>query len=560
MKVKTKDKTVATTIESSIQENNKIMIKIMTALVVFTACCLLLLWLLAMFVKQAGSSAIGIERANGMQSEWTYEVMQSLLLGEDVSVELDAAKCDFAEWYASYEGLGIKDSSVQEAFDLAIAGHLELHAIANESVNVSVEEEAFTEVISELSSKHKEVSDYMSTVSAYYSEREELNYKGFMIMVGLSLIVNTFLAITTPRYIRKVSKTLSSTIAEPINSVATWATDLSMGAEDLEFNDNQTSIQEINQMVKAFQVMAQSIKENVSVVQRVAEGDMTALANIRSAKDSLAKNLYKMVEMNDLMFGEVSQIAQEVAGSADDIANASNSLAHSCTQQVHSIADFRQAVDETVKLLNVNVQKIGESKELSETIKGEVALSNEKMEQLLDAMRDILASSEKISAVIKTIEDIAAQTNLLALNASIEAARAGEAGRGFAVVAGEVGSLAAQSANAVVESRKLIEDTINKANIGNVISNETSESFKMIIESVSAIHKCNDEMQDMGQRQKEQLTVIENDIQVISDAVDSNAAISEETAASCDLLNENAENLRLAMNKFNLRKRETEEA
>lgn len=196
---------------------------------------------------------------------------------------------------------------------------------------------------------------------------------------------------------------------------------------------------------------------------------MTAFVNIRSSKDSLAKNLYKMVQTNDLMFNEITQVAQGVADSANDIAD---------------------------------------------------------------------------------------QTNLLALNASIEAARAGEAGRGFAVVAGEVGSLATQSATAVVESRKLIEDTIHKASIGNHITNDTSETFKLIIKSVDAIYKCSDEMEDMGQRQKAQLSVIERDIQAISDAVDANAAISEETAASCDVLNENAENLRVAMGKFNLRKRE----
>ena len=154
---------------------------------------------------------------------------------------------------------------------------------------------------------------------------------------------------------------------------------------------------------------------------------MTAFVNIRSAKDSLAKNLYKMVQTNDLMFNEITQIASDVASGADDI-----------------------------------------------------AASNEKMQQLLKAMGDITESSDKIFAVIKTIEEIADQTNLLALNAAIEAARAGEAGKGFAVVAGEVGNLAAQSANAVIESRQLIEDTIKKASIGNTITNETSEAFKKL--------------------------------------------------------------------------------
>jgi len=550
MKKRTKENNVVTTIEAGIQNNNKVMIRIMTFLVIFTAVSLLTVSSLALFVKNAGLNAIAIERANGMQNDWYFEVMQSVQEGTALTVETDPANCEFGQWLAGYNQMKIKSAEIQNCYDMALVAHEELHAFGEKAAGGDAMG------VSELNQKHKELDEYLTKVSAYYSEREALNYSGLVYMADISLIVNILLAIFTPRYIRKASKKLSSTIAEPVSAVAKWATDLAMGSDELDFNDTQTSLEEINQMIEAFQVMAQSIQENVHVVQRVAEGDMTAFVNIRSSKDVLAKNLYKMVQTNDLMFNEITQIAQSVAIGADDIANASNSLAHSCTSQVQSIADFKQAVDETAKLLNKNVEKISQSMGLSDTIKGEIALSNEKMEQLLEAMDAIQKSSEKIFVVIKTIEDIADQTNLLALNASIEAARAGEAGKGFAVVAGEVGSLAAQSANAVVESRKLIEDTINKANIGNVISNETSESFKMITDSVDEIYQCNNEMSKMGQLQMEQLHVIEKDIQVISDAVDSNAAISQETAASCDLLNESAENLRLAMSKFNLRKRE----
>ncbi len=554
MKVKTKEKSVITSIDGGIQKNNKFMVKVMVALVVFTAASLFILGALALLVKTNMESALSMEKAYSIQSEWTNEVIRSLVAGTTPNVELDATKCEFAQWHANYDGVAIDDGSVQANFDLAVALHKELHDMANAAIGA--DQDTVGETVAALADKQKELSSKISIVSSYYAANQSRNYSVFVVVINMSIIVNALFAIVTPRIIRKASKELSNTIATPINAVAKWATDLSMGSDDLDFNDAQTSLGEINQMIEAFRVMAKSIQENVNVVQRVAEGDMTAFVNIRSSKDSLAKGLYKMIQTNDLMFNEITSIAQGVANSADDIANASNSLAHSCTQQVHNISDFKEAVEETANLLNRNVEKINESKNLSDTIKDEVTLSNEKMEQLLTAMKDITEASEKIFVVIKTIEDIADQTNLLALNASIEAARAGEAGKGFAVVAGEVGSLAMQSANAVVESRKLIEDTINKANIGNDITNETSETFKKIIESVNSIYHCNDEMRDMGQLQKKQLNVIENDIQAISDAVDSIAAVSEETAASCDLLNESAEDLRMAMSKFNLRKRE----
>ena len=558
MEHKEEQGSVMANIRQKIRINNMRVVRLTLTLIIFSVIGYLASGVCSNYIKKLAESAEGIEKAHNYVNEWTNDVLTAIAKGTQMENETDSEKCMFAQWEKDFDGMTIKDSEAAKAYEESLRLHDELHQIyqKNAGVTIGTDVQQATAVIDQLNAVQDTFSKNINVVTEYYAERESLNFSGSKLVLMISLLGNIIFSIIAPKVIRKYSNKLSEEIADPVNAVADWATELSLGSDELEFHGMTTDIKEINQMIAAFQIMAKGIKENVHVVQRVAEGDMTAFVNIRSAKDSLSKNLYKMVQTNDLMFNEITEIANQVAGGADDIANASNSLASNCTQQIQSISDFKDAVSETMNLINDNVERIGKSKDLSGAIKEEVAISNEKMEQLLKAMEDISQSSEKIFAVIKTIEDIADQTNLLALNASIEAARAGEAGKGFAVVASEVGSLAKQSADAVVESRQLIEDTINKANIGNVITNETSETFNKIVDSIDAIYRFNDEMNDAGKLQKNQMDAIGTQIQGIADAVGMNAAISEETAASCDLLNENAEKLRDAMSKFNLRKRE----
>lgn len=61
-------------------------------------------------------------------------------------------------------------------------------------------------------------------------------------------------------------------------------------------------------------------------------------------------------------------------------------------------------------------------------------------------MRETSGSSEKISKMIRVIDEIAFQTDVMALNAAVEAVDSGCDGTGFAAVAAEVRNLVQRSA------------------------------------------------------------------------------------------------------------------
>lgn len=555
---KKNNQSVITTIGQHIKDSNSIMIKIMLFLIVFSIVNLGISAYFSKNMRDLAQEASGVEEARNHMNKWVSDLIISITDGSEFANVTSLDNCDFAKWKLAFDKSVFKNNKeALDAFEKAGELHDEVHLIYknNRKITIQKEPDKALDLVNSITAKYEEFSNNLDIVTDYYVKQENLSYVLTVVQGIISIVLSICLIFVTSRIIRKYADRLANTLAEPVNKVAQWAEELSLGADEVDFGETTTTIEELNQMIEAFRVMAEGVKKNVHVVQRVAEGDMTVYVDIRSEKDNLSQNLYKMVQNNDLMFNDISRIAAEVSGSADEIANASNSLAENCTQQVHGIAEFRDALLETVDLINENVGRIEKSKELTGDIKDEVALSNEKMEQLIKAMEAITESSQKISAVITTVEEIAAQTNLLALNASIEAARAGEAGRGFAVVANEVGNLAAQSADAVVASRKLIEDTVEKANVGNRITNETSATFNKIVERVDNIYRFNDEMSVAGQEQKEKMAKIESGIGVIADAVDTNAAISEETSASCDLLSENADRLRQSMARFNLRQR-----
>ena len=176
------------------------------------------------------------------------------------------------------------------------------------------------------------------------------------------------------------------------------------------------------------------------------------------------------------------------------------------------------------------------------------------MKALMEEMDRINDTSKKIQNIIAEIEDIASQTNLLSLNAAIEAARAGEAGRGFAVVAEQIRKLAEQSAQSAVDTRSLIEGSLQEIERGNQAAEAAAESLEQIVTGVKEIAADSRRLSEESTAQAQAMEQAEVGVTQISEVVQSNSASAEESSATSEELSAQAYSLNEVVGKFTLRR------
>ncbi len=238
------------------------------------------------------------------------------------------------------------------------------------------------------------------------------------------------------------------------------------------------------------------------------------------------------------------QIAEETVRSSSLVSASSVSLSNSSNTQAASTEETSASLESISNNTRKNAENTQQAQKLAILSKELTDEGEKKMQDLAAAMTLIQTSSNEISKIIKTIDEIAFQTNILALNAAVEAARAGEAGAGFAVVADEVRNLAQRSAIASQETESKIAQSLSSSKNGISITNQVQENLTKI---TSNIHAMNDLMKEISQSSVEETEGIEqvtSAMHQISSLTQKNAASAEETSSASTELEAQAERLK----------------
>ncbi|HZZ11204.1 MAG TPA: methyl-accepting chemotaxis protein [Paraburkholderia sp.] len=287
---------------------------------------------------------------------------------------------------------------------------------------------------------------------------------------------------------------------------------------------------------------------------RIAQGRLDQPIAARGTNEigRLFSGLAKMQASVARTVQTVRDSADSIHLGADEIATGNADLSARTESQAASLEETASSMEELTATVRQNAEHAREANALAETALEATSRGSQVVNEVVDKMRGIAQSSDKIAEIISVIDGIAFQTNILALNAAVEAARAGEQGRGFAVVAGEVRGLAQRSAQSAKEIKTLISESVAEIQGGSTLVEHAGAAMGNVSASILRVTQM---MAEISASSLEQSTGIEQVNQAVvqmDEMTQQNAALVEEAAAAAASLHQQTQQLKQAVSVFEI--------
>lgn len=541
----------------------------------------------------SGASVIALNTLNKQTKKISEKWMTSLELAEKMNVlTSDYRMFQYAHLTTQEDNLMKEYEQKLESLEREIekySDEYEKAATTSEEKKLLLEAkkqwEAYqrnSEIVLTLSREHRteeanqkmlgEIKDYYDDFQETYEKLVEYNERGseketqkvetIFRVVGISTVIMAVLVALIALYISYI---VIQVIVEPLEAVKNTISEVTKG--NLEVYIDYQSKDEFGILSKQVNYFVEELQSIIlderTILEEMASGNFNVTSEIpekyigdfRPILSSMKKIKYDLGKM----LSNISNTVIQISSASEQMAQESEALAEGAAEQASTVEKLVFHMEDIANQTMKSEEAASIMRNIIDSVKRQAEESNEQMQAAVNAMDNITQTSQEISRIIDSIEQIASQTNLLSLNASIESARAKEEGRGFAVVAEAIGELALKSSKAAHMTRELIEKSMAQTEVGNSKIKSMAGALEIMVNKSKEMTEFAEKVRKNSEIQRNAMEKIESGIEAISHVVENNAAAAQESSAASAELAENAENLKETVEIFRLSKNKKDE-